>query len=138
MSEVSGRVRKHCSHTFVSFSVVDIHCEDHRLSSQPLGHGCIEVDLVSNVIRQLHNYVLHNVEYDHFDEVPLFKCLGKDDLVGHVPLLVTVVLYYLLLPGQLFIAALAVEYDYDYFVVLDLKVEVRNVFHLDDIRVEYL
>jgi len=51
---------------------------------------------------------------------------------------VTVVLYYLLLPGQLFIAALAVEYDYDYFVVLDLKVEVRNVFHLDDIRVEYL
>jgi len=97
MSEVSGRVRKHCSHTFVSFSVVDIHCEDHRLSSQPLAHGCIEVDLVSNVIRQLHNYVLHNVEYDHFDEVPLFKGLGEDDLVRNVPLFVALVLDYLVL-----------------------------------------
>jgi len=138
VGEVCARVGENGCDTLVALAVLDVQCEDHRLAPQPAGHGRVEVDLVSNVVGQFHDDVLHDVQHHHLDEVPLFEGLREDYLVGHVPVLVAVVLDDLLLAGQLFVAALAVEHHHHDFVVPDLPVVGGNVSHLDDVRVQHL
>jgi len=128
--EVPAGLGEHCSHTLVSFAVLDVHGEHHGPAAQPLAHGGLEVDAVADVVGQLHHHVLHDVEHDHFDEVPLFEGLREDHLVGYLPLLVAVLLDDLLLACELVGPALAVQHHHHDFVVFDLPVEVGQVLDL--------
>jgi len=108
MREFTAAVREDGGHTFVALPVLDVHREDHCLPVEPLVHNPIKVDLVSNVVGQLHNNILHDVQHDHLNEVTLLEGFRQDDLVRHLSLLVTVVLDYLLLTSQLFVSTTAV------------------------------
>lgn len=89
-------------------------------------------------VGQLHDDVVHDVEHHHFQEVSLFKGLGKDDLVRHFTILVAVLLHHFLLSGQQVILSSAVQDKDTKFIVFYLPVKILDVSDFNDVRSEYL
>lgn len=72
---------------------MDVHCEHHCAVVQPILHGLVENDSVSDCVGNFHDDILHNVQNNKFDEILLLKCFAHDDLVGDLTVFIAIVLH---------------------------------------------